>query len=442
MKKRLLAMLVCICMVVTMLPTMAFADDTAAGEIQLGTSDISDPAETTDTTTPTLTDGADAPELDTTAPALTDGADTPELDTIAPTLIAGEVSRTSDTSAAVSFISNEAGSYYYAVADSGADAPELDTAGNGTDCDTAQQTIAIYTLTAGDKDIYIVVKDAAGNVSDSSFKITIPAYAAPEVVTMMPTAAQASVYTGLAGWENIVFSKKIDVGSGVAPFTISSNDNVYFYGSRTATTIPSVLGVGVRVKGEDTVANLFFYNCYLDFSADHDVDIKFDSPIEILDGASVNIYIAGNCTFIGDYYGTAAIHKQEQAGQLNIYVAQGATLNLNGGFHAAAIGGNRLMGGGMSVPEYPGPDGYNIAIGGPGTFNITGGSGAPAIGSGNAGSADNICIGMVDVPEFPSNGVTSGNYHFYAVLNNNNPTSMLAQATPHSAPTTPPPAQW
>ena len=99
-------------------------------------------------------------------------------DTTAPTLTAGEVSRTSDTSATVKFTSNEAGSYYYEVVDSGESQPDIDTTEAGTSCDTAEQTISLTTLTAGAKDIYIVVKDAAGNVSEK-LKITIPAYIAP-----------------------------------------------------------------------------------------------------------------------------------------------------------------------------------------------------------------------------------------------------------------------
>ncbi len=95
-----------------------------------------------------------------------------------PTLTAGAVSRTSDTEATVKFTSSEAGTCYYAVVESGAAAPTIDTSGAGTACAAAEQTISFTSLTAGAKDIYIVVKDAAGNVS-SALKIEIPAYVAP-----------------------------------------------------------------------------------------------------------------------------------------------------------------------------------------------------------------------------------------------------------------------
>jgi YVTN family beta-propeller protein len=100
-----------------------------------------------------------------------------ESDTTAPTLTAGTVSRSSDTEGTVKFTSNEAGSYYYytIVAD-GASAPTIDTSGAGTACTTDEITITNPTgLTAGAKDIYIKVKDAAGNVSDA-LKIDITVY--------------------------------------------------------------------------------------------------------------------------------------------------------------------------------------------------------------------------------------------------------------------------
>ena len=100
-------------------------------------------------------------------------------DTTAPTLTPGNTTRDSDTAATVKFTSNEAGSYYYAVVDSGASEPAIDTTGTGTSCDTTEQTISLTNFSGtGAKDIYIVVKDAAGNESEK-LKITIPAYVAP-----------------------------------------------------------------------------------------------------------------------------------------------------------------------------------------------------------------------------------------------------------------------
>ena len=100
-------------------------------------------------------------------------------DTTAPTLSSGSATRDSETAATVKFTSDEAGKYYYAVVESGDTAPTIDTTGTGTACDTTEQTISLNNLSgAGAKDIYIVAKDAAGNVSQQ-LKITIPAYIAP-----------------------------------------------------------------------------------------------------------------------------------------------------------------------------------------------------------------------------------------------------------------------
>ena len=100
-------------------------------------------------------------------------------DTTAPTLSSGSATRDSETAATVKFTSDEAGEYYYAVVESGDTAPTIDTTGTGTACDTTEQTIPLTNLSgAGAKDIYIVAKDAAGNVSQQ-LKITIPAYIAP-----------------------------------------------------------------------------------------------------------------------------------------------------------------------------------------------------------------------------------------------------------------------
>ena len=103
------------------------------------------------------------------------------VDTTAPTLSNGTTIRESETSATVKFTSSEAGSYYYKVVESGAAEPAIDTTAAGTACVNGENTISLTTLTAGAKDIYIVAKDAAGNVSEK-LKIEIPvsALSAPQ----------------------------------------------------------------------------------------------------------------------------------------------------------------------------------------------------------------------------------------------------------------------
>ena len=113
------------------------------------------------------------------ASAFAEVALTVSSDTTAPTLTPGSATRDSETAATVKFTSDEAGEYYYAVVESGAEEPSIDTTVAGTSCISGENTISLTTLTGlGAKDLYIVVKDAAGNVSQQ-LKITIPAYIAP-----------------------------------------------------------------------------------------------------------------------------------------------------------------------------------------------------------------------------------------------------------------------
>ena len=97
------------------------------------------------------------------------------VDPTAPTLSNGSVIRESETTATVKFTSDEAGEYYYVVVESDETQPDIDTTIKGVSFTTTQQTISLTNLSGmNEKYIYIVVKDAAGNVSEK-LKITIPA---------------------------------------------------------------------------------------------------------------------------------------------------------------------------------------------------------------------------------------------------------------------------
>ena len=102
-----------------------------------------------------------------------------------PTLTAGTVKRVSDTEASVGFRSSSAGTYYWAVVDAGEAKPDIPTSGAGTTFKYAdrENTIKLTSLTAGAKDIYIVVKndDDSANVKISDvLKISIPAFGGTE----------------------------------------------------------------------------------------------------------------------------------------------------------------------------------------------------------------------------------------------------------------------
>ena len=86
-------------------------------------------------------------------------------DTTVPSLIAGTVTRSSNTAANVRFTSNEWGQYYYSIVGDEASPPFIDTSGEGAYCSAAETSINLTTINEEAKDIYIAVKDPAGNVN-------------------------------------------------------------------------------------------------------------------------------------------------------------------------------------------------------------------------------------------------------------------------------------
>ena len=93
-------------------------------------------------------------------------------DTTAPILKAVSVSRISEKRASVIFKSGEKGRYYYKVTQKGGNS-QIDTSGKGVEGVAGTNIITLKKLTAGEKEIYIVMKDAAGNFS-KILTISIP----------------------------------------------------------------------------------------------------------------------------------------------------------------------------------------------------------------------------------------------------------------------------
>ena len=93
----------------------------------------------------------------------------------APELTNGSAERTSDKEAIVKFTSGEAGMYYYAVVNKGATTPKVDTTKNGKNAVAGENVITLNNLTAGAREIYIIVKNAGG-VESAALKIDIPAF--------------------------------------------------------------------------------------------------------------------------------------------------------------------------------------------------------------------------------------------------------------------------
>jgi hypothetical protein len=105
-----------------------------------------------------------------------------------PNLSAGTAERTSDTTATVKFTSSEAGAYFYSVVNSGAAAPTIGTSTGGTSAVVGENTIALTNLTVGARDIYIIVKNAAG-VESTALKVEIPAFSSADEGTYSITVS-------------------------------------------------------------------------------------------------------------------------------------------------------------------------------------------------------------------------------------------------------------
>lgn len=101
----------------------------------------------------------------------------PDDDKSAPTFLNSSASRDSEASATVKFVSSEEGTYYYQVVESGAVAPTVEdiTGSTGHPCHGGGTNIINLSELSGDspKDLYIIIKDAAENVSQLH-KIEIP----------------------------------------------------------------------------------------------------------------------------------------------------------------------------------------------------------------------------------------------------------------------------
>ena len=113
-------------------------------------------------------------------------------DVISPVLSSESVNRTSDTAATIGFTTDKAGTAYYLVVNSDATAPTSAEVKAGTSLGSVSGTVTgkAVTLTAGAKDIYVVVEDSAGNIS-TPLKISVAAYVAPD--TTAPTVTSVSV---------------------------------------------------------------------------------------------------------------------------------------------------------------------------------------------------------------------------------------------------------
>ncbi|WP_162613988.1 S-layer homology domain-containing protein [Flavonifractor sp. An10] len=265
----------------------------------------------------------------------------PTVDTTAPKLSNGSATRDSETTATVKFTSNEAGSYYYAVVESNEAAPTIDTTGTGTACDTTEQTISLNNLSrAGAKDIYIVAKDAVGNVSDV-LKISIPAYIAPSYgISASPAAlnfgsktvdyteapAAQTVTLTNTGNQNVTVDLPTSTNYTVTAGTGFTNGKAALSsGGKAQFTVQPKTGLGVGDCSET-----------LTISGSNSTSASVKLSFEVLDTYTLTVNLNGGSgsTTGGEYPAGEAIHID--AGSRSNYRFNGWTSSNGGTFTDAS----------------------------------------------------------------------------------------------------------
>ena len=221
----------------------------------------------------------------------------PTVDDTAPTLSNGSATRDSETSATVKFTSDEAGSYYYEVVNSGENQPTIDTAGTGTTCDTTEQTISLTNLSdTSAKDIYIVVKDAVGNVSQT-LQIVIPEFIPTYTISASPAALNFSNktvgYTEAPDGQTVTIT---NTGNQTVTVTLPTSTNYTItvgtgFVDGTATLAPN--GTAEFTVRPVTGLDADSHSETLTISSDHDtsaeVSLAFTVDPKSLDGAQVQV---------------------------------------------------------------------------------------------------------------------------------------------------------
>ena len=228
----------------------------------------------------------------------------PVVDTTAPTLTAGTATRTGAATATVKFTSDEAGSYYYEVVNSGESQPTINTTGAETACVSGENTISLTSLSdAGAKDIYIVAKDAVGNVS-SSLKIEIPIFSTYTISASsdkLDFGSQTVGYTEAPAAQTVTIT---NTGNQTVTVTLPTSTNYTItagtaFVDGTATLAPN--GTAEFTVQPKTGLAVGSYSETLTISSDHntsaEVSLAFTVDPKSLDGAQVQV--TGEYTYDG-----------------------------------------------------------------------------------------------------------------------------------------------
>ena len=218
------------------------------------------------------------------------------VDTTAPTLSNGSATRDSETTATVKFTSDEAGEYYYTVVESGATEPTDIVSGDSANMASGENTITLTNLTAGTKDIYIVAKDAMGNVSQT-LQIVIPEFIPTYTISASPAALNFSNKT--VGYTEAPDAKTVTItntGNQEVTVTLPTGTNYTItagtgFADGTATLAPN--GTATFAVQPKTGLAVGSYSEPLTISSNHntsaEVSLAFTVDPKSLDGAQVQV---------------------------------------------------------------------------------------------------------------------------------------------------------
>ena len=132
-----------------------------------------------------------------------------------PVISNGNATRTSDKEATVTFTSSTDGSYYYKVVTSGAGEPDDIESGTSGTATVGTNTISLRNLAAGARDIYILVKNAAGDVSNT-LKVAIPAFGEDPDNPDNPDEGDFTItYTGPSGGKLVPSRTRANAGDKI-----------------------------------------------------------------------------------------------------------------------------------------------------------------------------------------------------------------------------------
>ena len=164
-----------------------------------------------------------------------------------PLLTGGAYTRSSDTAGTVVFQANKAGSAYVALVEKGAAQPQIETEGAGTAVVAGENIVPLEGLTAGAKDVYVVLKDANGDLSEP-LKVTVYAYQdLTEKLIQEPGLSTGIFWTpmfekGRRGDVRFAYTH-VPTGTESFTFTFKAPEGVEIYDSNDERLTPDADGV-------------------------------------------------------------------------------------------------------------------------------------------------------------------------------------------------------